>query len=176
MDSMREGYPFLFQMIDKCTDNEYMVETLQYRFKSSKSHHTYIVRVEHYQENVYCLKFFDKANIDSKRKYSLRTNTFEPRTIFYTLIHIMLDVLKRDSLASFFFIGAEDERDTSGMVSRRFRIYRRFVSSVVSDETFEHYRRNDLSLYIFINKNSAHDTSVLAHKIADEVQRALSLQ
>ena len=88
----------------------------------------------------------------------------------------MLDVLKRDSLASFFFIGAEDERDTSGMVSRRFRIYRRFVSSVVSDETFEHYRRNDLSLYILINKNSAHDTSVLAHKIADEVQRALSLQ
>ena len=113
MASMSDGYPFIFQMIDKCTENEYMLNTLQYRFKSTKSHHTYIVRVEHYQENAYCLKFFDKANIDSKNKYSLRTNTFEPRTIFYTLIHIMLDVLKRDSSASFFFIGAEDERDIS---------------------------------------------------------------
>lgn len=173
MDSMREGYPFLFQMIDKCTDNDYMVNTLQYRFKSTKSHHTYIVRVEHYQHSAYCLKFFDKANIDSKKKFSLRTNTFEPRTIFYTLIHIMLDVLKRDSSASFFFIGAEDERDTSGMVSRRFRIYRRFVSSVVSDETFEHYRRNELSLYILVNKRSVADTSDYAHKLADLVQRAL---
>ena len=108
MASMSDGYPFIFQMIVKCTENEYMLNTLQYRFKSMKSHHTYIVRVEQYPEHAYCLKFFDKANIDSKNKYSLRTNTFEPRTIFYTLIHIMLDVLKRDSSASFFFIGAED--------------------------------------------------------------------
>lgn len=74
-----------------------------------------------------------------------------PRSLIIPLIHIMLDVLKRDSPASFFFIGAEDERDVSGMVSRRFRVYRRFVSSVISDEEFEHYRRNDLSLYMLIH-------------------------
>ena len=43
MASMSDGYPFIFQMIDKCTENEYMLNTLQYRFKSTKSHHTYIV-------------------------------------------------------------------------------------------------------------------------------------
>ena len=118
--------------------------------------------------------FFDKANIDSKNKYSLRTNTFEPRTIFYTLIHIMLDVLKRDSSASFFFIGAEDERDVSEMVSRRFRVYRRFVSSVISDEEFEHYRRNDLSLYMLINKHSVKDTSGFAHKCNCSVKSAIA--
>ena len=85
----------------------------------------------------------------------------------------MLDVLKRDSSASFFFIGAEGERDVSGMVSRRFRVYRRFVSSVISDEEFEHYRRNDLSLYMLINKQSVKDTSEFAHKLADLVQSAL---
>lgn len=57
------------------------------------------------------LSFLIKANINSKNKFSIRTNTFEPRTIFYTLYHIMLDVLKRDESASFFFIGAEDEKD-----------------------------------------------------------------
>lgn len=38
------------------------------------------------------------------------------------------------------------------MVSRRFRLYRRFVLSTVSDDKFEHFRRNDLSLYILVNK------------------------
>ena len=31
----------------------------------------------------------------------------KPRTIFYTLFNIMLDVLKKDPKASFFFIGAK---------------------------------------------------------------------
>ena len=57
-----EGYPFIFQMIDRDNSDKYLVETLQYRFKSSKSNRTYIVRVEKYIEHSYCLKFFDKAN------------------------------------------------------------------------------------------------------------------
>ena len=151
---MSDGYPFIFQMIDKSESDEYLIQTLQYRFKSDKSHHAYIVRVECYKKHAYCIKFFDKANINSKNKFSLRSNTFEARTILYTMFHIMLDVLKRDEKASFFFIGAEDEKDQDGMVSRRFRLYRRFVLSTVSDDKFEHFRRNDLSLYILVNKET----------------------
>lgn len=151
---MSDGYPFIFQMIDKSESDEYLIQTLQYRFKSDKSHHAYIVRVECYKKHAYCVKFFDKANINSKNKFSLRSNTFEARTILYTMFHIMLDVLKRDEKASFFFIGAEDEKDQDGMVSRRFRLYRRFVLSTVSDDKFEHFRRNDLSLYILVNKET----------------------
>ena len=151
---MSDGYPFIFQMIDKSESDEYLIQTLQYRFKSDKSHHAYIVRLECYKKHAYCVKFFDKANINSKNKFSLRSNTFEVRTILYTMFHIMLDVLKRDEKASFFFIGAEDEKDQDGMVSRRFRLYRRFVLSTVSDDKFEHFRRNDLSLYILVNKET----------------------
>lgn len=151
---MSDGYPFIFQMIDKSESDEYLIQTLQYRFKSDKSHHAYIVRVECYKKHAYCVKFFDKANINSNNKFSLRSNTFEVRTILYTMFHIMLDVLKRDEKASFFFIGAEDEKDQDGMVSRRFRLYRRFVLSTVSDDKFEHFRRNDLSLYILVNKET----------------------
>ena len=39
-------------------------------------------------------------------------------------------------------------------VIRRFRLYRRFVLSTVSDDKFEHFRRNDLSLYILVNKET----------------------
>lgn len=85
----------------------------------------------------------------------------------------MLDVLKRDDKASFFFIGAEDEKDQKGMMSRRFRLYRRFVLSTVSEEKFDHYRRNELSLYILVNKNAVDDTRIYAERIADIVQQYL---
>jgi len=70
---MSDGYPFIFQMIDRSESDEYLKETLQYRFKSEKSHHAYIVRVECYKKHAYCVKFFDKANINSKNKFSLRS-------------------------------------------------------------------------------------------------------
>lgn len=170
---MTDGYPFIFQMIDKSVGYGYLLETLQYKFKSEKSHHNYIVRIECYEEHAYCVKFFDKANMNSKNKFSLRTNTFEARTILYTVLHIMFDVLKRDGKASFFFIGAEDEKDQKGMVSRRFRLYRRFVLSTVSERKFDHYRRNDLSLYILVNKESVADTAEYAEKVANAVQECL---
>ena len=89
------------------------------------------------------------------------------------MFHIMLDVLKRDERASCFFIGAEDEKDQKGMVSRRFRLYRRFVLSTVSENKFDHYRRNDLSLYILVNKEYVADTALYADELANIVQQYL---
>jgi len=68
-----DGYPFIFQMNDRSNADKVLEYTMQYRFKSLKSNHTYIVRVERYRENAYCLKFFDKANMLSDNKFSLRT-------------------------------------------------------------------------------------------------------
>lgn len=172
MESMTDGYPFTFVMNDKDGADDLLQYTMQYRFKSSKSNHAYIVRVEKYPHHVYCLKFFDKANINSRNKYSLKTNTFEPRKIMYTLYHIFLEILKKDDKASLFFIGAEDDRDELGEATRRYRVYRKFVSSIVSDRLFEHFRINDLSLYILINKKAEEKPEVLVDKIVEEVTKA----
>lgn len=40
MESMFEGYPFTFVMNDKDDTDDLLLYTMQYRFKSSKSHHT----------------------------------------------------------------------------------------------------------------------------------------
>jgi hypothetical protein len=175
MANMAEGYPFIFQMNDRTNADELLEYTLQYRFKSEKSHHTYIVRVERYKEHSYCLKFFDKANMLSKDKFSLRTNTFEPRTIFYTLLNIMLDVYRRDTKASFFFIGANDEKDEPGVTSRRFKIYQRFVLSTIGDDVFKHYRVNELSLYILANRNSVKDMDAYTNNIIDCVREVFGI-
>lgn len=170
---MTEGYPFIFVMNDNKKENELQKYSMQYRFKSEKSNHKYIVRVECYDEHAYCLKFFDKSHTLSNDKYSLRTGTFEPRTIFYTLIKILLDVLDKDNKASFFFIGANDEKDTPGKATRRFRIYQKFVLSVIGDRVFKHYRNNNLSLYILVNKKGVEHEDLFISKITEEVQKRL---
>ncbi|MBO5134838.1 MAG: hypothetical protein J6C15_06795 [Bacteroidaceae bacterium] len=170
MASMTDGYPFVFTMYDRNSDIDALEYTLQYRFKSERSKHTYIVRVERYKSHTYCVKFFDKAHTDSKNKFSLRTNTFEARTIFYTLYHILLDVLQKDSSASFFFIGAEDEKDESTAATRRYQVYRRFVMSTISDHLFEHYRVNELSLYILVNRQYVNDKQTFVEQITEGVR------
>lgn len=171
MASMVDGYPFVFTMNDRGSDVESLEYTLQYRFKSERSHHTYIVRIERYVNHSYCVKFFDKAHTDSKNKFSLRTNTNEARTIFYTLYHILLDVLRKDPQASFFFIGAEDEKDDSIAATRRYQVYRRFVMSTISDRVFEHYRVNELSLYILVNKQSIERKEMYVEQITERVRQ-----
>ena len=170
---MLEGYPFIFQMNDYACSDELLEYTMQYRFKSSKSNHTYIVRVERYVEHTYCVKFFDKANMLSNDKYSLRTATFEPRKIIGTVLNVMLDVYKKDQDASFFFIGAEDEKDVPGKATRRFNFYADFVLSVISDRHFIHFRNDLLSLYMLINKTSVQDVEAHVKKINHYVAGAV---
>lgn len=172
--SMSDGYPFVLGMVEQGGSYHLSVQTFQYRFKSARSNHTYIVRAEQFPEHTYCLKFYDKAHRHSDNKFSLLTNTFEPRTIFYTLYHIMLDVLQRDPSASFFFIGAADEYDEIGTATRRYRIYRRFTSSIVGENLFEHFRVNDTSLYILVNKNAVVEPEALAKQITAEVRSAFA--
>lgn len=167
---MSDGYPFTLGVVEQGGSYYLSQMTYQYRFKSTRSNHTYIVRAECFPEHVYCIKFYDKAHRNSDNKFSLLTNTFEPRTIFYTIYHIMLDVLKRDPSASFFFIGAADDHDEIGLATRRYRIYRRFTSSVVSEQLFAHFRANDTSLYILVNKSANEDPEAIAKRITQEVQ------
>ena len=171
---MLDGYPFIFQMNDRSYSDNLLEYTMQYRFKSDKSHHTYIVRVEKYVEHTYCVKFFDKANMLSDNKFSLRTSTFEPRKIVSTVFNVMFDVLRRDEKASFFFIGAEDEKDTPGKATRRFQFYSDFTLSVVSNRIFRHFRNDHLSLYILINKGHVADVESLKNKITHFVAKAMA--
>lgn len=166
---MQDGYPFIFSMNDYGELANGMEYAMQYRFRSTKSSHTYIVRIEKYERHAYCVKFYDKAVSCSKNKYSLRTNTFEARTILYTVIHIMMDVYAKDPMASFFFTGAEDEKDEAAVSTRRYNFYRKFVASTISDRLFAHYRVNELSLYILVNKANIADTSSFASEIAHKV-------
>lgn len=174
MADMSNGYPFTFLMNDYSESDEDLLYTSIYHFKSERTHRTYIVRVERYNRHFYCLKFFDKSMINSKNRYSLRTNTYEPRTIFYTLYRLTTSILSQDNLASFFFIGAEDEKDELGQSTRRYRVYKTFVLSTVSDKLFNHYRVNELSLYILANKSNHEINSNVIDQLIGKVRKAFN--
>ena len=63
-----------------------------------------------------------------------------------------------------------DDHDEIGLATRRYRIYRRFTSSVVSEQLFAHFRANDTSLYILVNKSANEDPEAIAKRITQEVQ------
>ena len=85
----------------------------------------------------------------------------------------MMDVYHNDLKASFFFIGAEDEKDEMGETTRRYRIYRSFVSNVLSSKIFKHHRNNELSLYILVNRASVENEQQYVQRITDEVKIAM---
>ena len=170
---MTDGYPFSFDMKDMRGADDLMEYTLQYHFESEKSHHVYIVRAEKYANNTYCVKFYDRASKGDTDKYSVKSGTFEVRTILYSVMNVMQHILEEDPKASFFFIGANDDKDVRGRATRRFRVYHNFATSAVGEEQFEHFRFDNLSLYILVNKRNILDRDGYAMTISSYVNELL---
>ena len=168
-----QGYPFQYVCTDGTDADEYLKETLVYKFTSVKSNHEYEVRVEHYDMHLYCIKFFDVTTGQRTGKFSQVTGTFEPRTIFQTIANIAFDVCQRDKEASFFFIGAADKRDLSGVSTRRYRVYREFIRDLGVMNLFEPYFFDYCSLCILVNLEAVPDGDAYVRRIMNFVESIL---
>lgn len=159
-------YPCIFSMNDYSETDNVLDYVSYYRFKSEKSKLFYIIRVEAYRDHVYGVKFFLKSMLNSPKKYSHLTNTFEPRTIVYSVFNLMLEILRKDSLATFMFIGNPDENGTH-YNTRRYRLYSRLVSNKISDKFFKHIRTLKYSLYILANRNILADKPFFTEELLE---------
>lgn len=162
-------YPFRFVKKDVEPwqgPDGFMKHRLLYSFKSPKSHQTYWVWVEVYQEHFYAVKFHLKNHRDSDKKYNVMTGLNEPRQCIKTCMAIMMDVAKQDACASFGFIGAntiyETERNT-----KRFRVYRRYMESYFGNVSFEHFINIEKSAYMLINRKQMDVTPNLVDKLVE---------
>ncbi|MBQ9357903.1 MAG: hypothetical protein IJT98_11535 [Prevotella sp.] len=132
-----KGYPFVFVGIDTSITDDYQKDALLYRFESEKSHHHYLVRIERYVKGLHCIKFFDETTDASKGSFSHLSATYEPRSIFRTIVDIALDVLRKNPKASFMYIGAADEKDAEGRPTRRYRVYQMYMTEFDVHDLFE---------------------------------------
>lgn len=115
----------------------------------------YIVEVEKFSNHFHGLKFYWKGVVNSKDRYSLLTNDYEPRTIVMSCVHIMLDYFKKDKCASFGFVAANDIEQKAGdhKPNKRFRFYRRMMLSIFGSETFMQGYDINNSIYILVNRD-----------------------
>lgn len=77
------GEPFLFEYI--------------YRFRG-RFNHTYLIRVEEYQHNVFAIKFHLKAHSSSENKYNLTTKFYDAPRVLSTTIGVMVELFKQNAV------------------------------------------------------------------------------
>lgn len=161
----QKGYPFQLIAIEKNVTDPFQIDTLVYGFKSKKSGHQYKVRIERYVEHLNCIKFFDETTDTDKGKFSKLSGTYEPRTIFRTVAEIAFDALKRDSAASFAFIGAADEKDKTRGKNRRYRVYTTFLKDLGISEQFHPVFFDEQSVCILVNIKEIDDIEAYLYRI-----------
>jgi len=109
-------------------------ETYNFYFKSEKSNLKYVVEATYHEENFYAIKFYAKTHANSKRRYSLSTNTYEPFRIIHTCMQVLPRLLKLHNGASFVAIGSRTmtiERIENIENTVRFRMYRRYLGYTI---------------------------------------------
>lgn len=158
---MRSMDPSTFRIIDL------------WHFKSTKSNKRYIVEVENFSNHFFGLKFYWKGVADSKDRYSLLTNDYEPRTIVMSCIQIMFNYFEKDNCASFGFVAARDllQPDNCGMPNKRFRFYRRMMLNTFGPITFAQASDRNKSLYIMINRMMLANGIVSISMIEQEISK-----
>ena len=162
-------YPYHFvQRVNEyvCDPNSFLKYKLLYSFKSPKSHQWYWVWVEVYDYHIYAVKFHLKAHRHSPYKYSLMTGLNEPRPVVNTCMAIMLEIAQKDPYSSFGFIGAnmigESEANT-----KRFRFYKRIVTTYFSNKEFRHFGDAEKSTYMLIRRTELEKCPELIDKIQE---------
>lgn len=71
----------------------------------------YIAEVEHYNLDLYAIKFYLKSHQNSKDKFTVLTNLHEARPVIYTCIAILIDIFHQNNKASFAFIGSPSPKE-----------------------------------------------------------------
>ncbi|MBO6075030.1 MAG: hypothetical protein J6P74_07870 [Paludibacteraceae bacterium] len=158
---MLPHYPYTFLT----RQNAGEVPALVYHFRSTKTKQWYIVRVEEYPNQFYGIKFYLKADSRSPRKYNRLTGLNEPRPVIYTCIAILMELAEQFPNASFGFIGAnligESEWET-----KRFRVYRRILTTYFSEEHYFHYQIIEKSAYALVRKTVINNNPNIINEIS----------
>ena len=124
---------------------------LIYHFRSTRTKKWYIVRVEQYPNDFYGIKFYLKDDRLNPHKYNRLTGLNEPRPIIHTCIAILMELAEQNPNASFGFIGA-NLLGESDYETKRFRVYRRVLTTYFSEEHFLHYQIIEKSAYALVSR------------------------
>ena len=158
---MLPHYPYTFLTRQSAEE----IPVLVYHFRSTRTKKWYIVRVEQYPNEFFGIKFYLKDDRLNPHKYNRLTGLNEPRPIINTCIAILMELAEQFPNSSFGFIGAnsigESEKET-----KRFRVYRRVLTTYFSEEHYFHYQIVEKSAYALVRKEAIENNSNIIQEIS----------
>jgi len=158
---MLPHYPYTF--LTRQTAGE--IPVLIYHFRSTRTKKWYIVRVEQYPNEFFGIKFYLKDDRLNPHKYNRLTGLNEPRPIIYTCIEILMELAEQYPNSSFGFIGANIIGE-SEIETKRFRVYRRVLTTYFSEEHYLHYQIVEKSAYALVRKEALESNPNLIKEIS----------
>jgi len=152
------AYPFSkLNFTSKKIGDDILIEHI-YTFRG-KTKKRYIVIVEEYHYFVHIVKFCLQERKIYSNRFNHLTHLNECSRVLTTIGHIMRDVYKKNPYASFGFIGSNLLNEAKEN-TKRFRLYSKVVSQVISPVAFEHRLSLKHSAYLLINRDN-HEEDLL---------------
>lgn len=155
------------------------VSKYQFLVEGTNGKTRYIVRIEHYADDICVIKFHRKRHQRDPKKYNLLAGYGQASKIIGTAINVGFSYLKKHPNVSFGFIGAS--RDKMGVNSEpeplketiRFRIYEDLIKALKIknkelNSIFTIYSDKNTSTYLLVNNQNG-DTEKYKHKIQTRV-------
>lgn len=144
--------PFPYTKINhhKVNDSAHNIIAHNYYFYG-KTGDRYNVLIEHYEYNVYAVKFYLHKHKNFHNKYQLLTGNFECNRVIATIAAIMKELFISNKTCSFVFVGINCEKEQKNN-TRRFRIYSTAVAFVIAPVHFEHNPAPRFSAYLLLNR------------------------
>jgi hypothetical protein len=160
-----------------------------YRFQNDFND-KYLVEVFYYDYNVYAIKFFMKKHKLSESRYNLtypqkfkekrgcKTGNSNFLKVMNTVLKITLEISKKDSLASFGFMGAPREKELDENLNseninedctiantKRYKVYHLYARRYFNPNDFEYIDSNTSSILLLRNNRNK---NVLTKQVAED--------
>lgn len=134
----------------KIGDDVLIEHTYSFRGKTGKR---YIAIVEEYDYSIHIVKFCLQERKIYSDRFNQLTNLNECSRVLTTIGEMMKEIHKKNPFASFGFIGSNlpDEEKNN---TKRFKLYSRVVSQLISPVAFEHKNSQKHSAYLLLNRNN----------------------
>lgn len=147
------SYPFTFRF-RKVMKGPHLIARSTYFFSTEGE--KYMIECEEYSESIFIIKFFPKRLKDNSKRFNMLTGENKMGKIVATCIQLVLQLLKKNNKASFGFVGshtydARRQYIEDRSCTKRFKIYRYAVYSLIGEQAFTHFMEERNSTYLLIN-------------------------
>lgn len=162
------SFPFTKHFTDKFQGGQYLKERTTYIFRTERE--KYHIEVEEYLFNIFIMKFYPSRLKKHPRRFNILTGEHKMSHIVATCIQLILQILKKNPMASFGFLGshtfdAKRQFEESKECTKRFKVYRYAVYSLIGEEYFSHFMEERNSTYLLVNNK--HEDVDLIREQAD---------